>query len=66
MTADPIVCGATVPKNAENPEAGLAFIQMLIGEIGQAVMDGQCQPPVTPAGEYGTVPVAQKALTGSS
>lgn len=66
MTADPIVYGATVPKNAKNPEAGLAFIQMLIGEIGQTVMDGQGQPPVAPAGGYGTVPTPLKTLTASS
>lgn len=66
MTADPIVYGATVPKNAENPDAGLAFIQMLIGAEGQAIMDGQGQPPVVPAGGYGNVPAALKGLTASS
>jgi molybdate/tungstate transport system substrate-binding protein len=65
MTAKPIVYGATVPKNAENPEGGIAFVQMLIGSEGQAVMDAQGQPPIVPAGGFGTVPEALKALTAS-
>ncbi|HDS63435.1 MAG TPA: tungstate ABC transporter substrate-binding protein WtpA [Methanofollis liminatans] len=66
MTADPIVYGATVPKNAGNPDAGLAFVKLLIGAEGQAVMDGQGQPPVVPAGGFGNVPAALKSLTASS
>ncbi|WP_342678234.1 tungstate ABC transporter substrate-binding protein WtpA [Methanofollis sp. UBA420] len=65
MTAKPIVYGATVPKNAENPEGGIAFVQMLIGDKGQAVMDAQGQPPIVPAGGFGTVPAELKALTAS-
>jgi molybdate/tungstate transport system substrate-binding protein len=52
----PIVYGVTVPKNAENPEIGLAFIEMLIGETGQGIMEAQGQPPIVPAGGYGSVP----------
>ncbi len=63
MKGLPIVYGATVPKNAENPDAGLAFVEMLIGPTGQAIMDGQGQPPVVPAGGFGSVPSALKALT---
>ncbi|KUG19587.1 tungstate abc transporter, periplasmic substrate-binding protein wtpa [hydrocarbon metagenome] len=66
MTADPIVYGATVPKNAENPEAGLEFVKMLIGETGQSVMDAQGQPPIIPAGGVGNVPAALAGLTASS
>jgi len=66
MTGKPIVYGATVPKNAGNPDAGLAFVKLLIGAEGQAAMDGQGQPPIVPAGGYGNVPTALKSLTASS
>jgi molybdate/tungstate transport system substrate-binding protein len=57
----PIVYGATVPKNADNPDMGLAFIEMLIGETGQQIMEGEGQPPIVPADGYGAVP---EELTG--
>ncbi|MBN1194893.1 MAG: tungstate ABC transporter substrate-binding protein WtpA [Methanomicrobiaceae archaeon] len=52
----PIVYGVTVPKNADHPEAGLAFVKMLIEAPGQEIMNGQGQPPIVPAGGYGSVP----------
>jgi len=55
-TASPIVYGVTVPTNADNPDLGLAFVEMLIGETGQGIMDEQGQPPIIPAGGYLEVP----------
>ncbi|MBR1369214.1 molybdenum ABC transporter substrate-binding protein [Methanocalculus chunghsingensis] len=66
MTGKPIVYGATVPDNSENPAAGLAFIEMLIDSTGNAVMDGQGQPPIVPAGGYGNIPAELKGLTATS
>ena len=56
QTASPIVYGVTVPTNADNPELGLAFVEMLIGEIGQGIMDEQGQPPIVPAGGHLEIP----------
>jgi molybdate/tungstate transport system substrate-binding protein len=55
-TASPIVYGVTVPTNADNPELGLAFVEMLIGETGQGIMEEQGQPPIVPAGGYLEIP----------
>ena len=52
----PIVYGATVPLNAENPDYGEMFIEMLITETGNDIMTSQGQPPIIPAGGYGDVP----------
>ena len=49
MTGSPIVYGVTIPKNAPSPELALAFVEFLLGPEGQAVMDGQGQPPIVPA-----------------
>jgi molybdate/tungstate transport system substrate-binding protein len=54
----PIVYGVTVPKIAEHPDMGLAFVQMLIGPEGQAILTADGQPPVVPAGGFGTVPAS--------
>ncbi|MDK2973879.1 MAG: molybdate/tungstate transport system substrate-binding protein [Methanofollis sp.] len=66
MTGQPIVYGATVPNNAENPDAGLAFIKMLIGPEGQQIMGEQGQPSIVPAGGYGHVPTELKDLVSTS
>lgn len=66
MTGKPIVYGVTVPNNAENPDAGVAFVKMLLGTEGQTIMNGQGQPPIVPAGGFGNVPAALKELTTSS
>ena len=58
----PIVYGVTVPKIAEHPDMGLAFVEMLIGPEGQAILTADGQPPVIPAGGFGTVPVALAPL----
>lgn len=52
----PIVYGVTVPKIAEHPDMGLAFVEMLIGPDGQAILTADGQPPIVPAGGFGTVP----------
>lgn len=53
----PIVYGVTVPKIAEHPDMGIAFVQMLIGPDGQEILTADGQPPIVPAGGYGDVPV---------
>jgi molybdate/tungstate transport system substrate-binding protein len=58
----PIVYGVTVPKIAEHPEMGIAFVQMLIGPDGQAILTADGQPPIVPAGGYGDVPVVLAPL----
>jgi molybdate/tungstate transport system substrate-binding protein len=62
QTASPIVYGVTVPTNADNPELGLAFVEMLIGETGQAIMEEQGQPPIVPAGGFLDVPEELSSL----
>jgi molybdate/tungstate transport system substrate-binding protein len=55
-TASPIVYGVTVPKNSENPELGIEFVKMLVGETGQEIMSVQGQPPIVPAEGFLDVP----------
>ncbi len=55
-TASPIVYGVTVPTNSENPELGIEFVKMLVGETGQEIMSGQGQPPIVPAEGFLDVP----------
>ena len=45
----PIVYGVTVPTNTENPDLAVAFMEYLLGEKGQAVMNRNGQPPIVPA-----------------
>lgn len=56
QTGSPIVYGATIPLNAENPQAGINFIKLLIGETGEEILRAQGQPPLIPAVGYGAVP----------
>jgi len=58
----PIVYGVTVPRIAEHPEMGLAFVEMLIGPEGQAILTADGQPPVVPAGGFGDVPASLASL----
>ncbi|MEN6395542.1 MAG: tungstate ABC transporter substrate-binding protein WtpA, partial [Methanoregula sp.] len=51
-TGAPIVYGVTVPTIAEHPDMGIAFVQMLIGPEGQAILTADGQPPVVPAGGF--------------
>jgi molybdate/tungstate transport system substrate-binding protein len=45
----PIVYGVTIPKDTENPDLALAFMEYLLGEGGQEVMNRNGQPSITPA-----------------
>jgi len=49
MVGKPIVYGVTIPHGAPSPELALAFVQFLLGPEGQAIMEGQGQPPLVPA-----------------
>ena len=44
----PIVYGVTIPKNAPNPELGLEFVRFLLSSEGQAILEAQGQPPMSP------------------
>ncbi|MDY6911498.1 MAG: tungstate ABC transporter substrate-binding protein WtpA [Chloroflexota bacterium] len=45
----PIVYGVTIPKNTANPELAIAFMEYLLGEKGQAIMNKNGQPSIVPA-----------------
>lgn len=62
QTGKPIVYGVTVPTNANQPDYGVEFVKMLIGPTGQAIMDAQGQPPVVPAGGFGSIPSQLSSL----
>jgi molybdate/tungstate transport system substrate-binding protein len=57
MVGSPIVYGVTIPKNAPNPEMAVEFVKFLLGPEGQAIMEGQGQPPIVPpvAGDVSAV-----------
>jgi molybdate/tungstate transport system substrate-binding protein len=61
-TGSPIVYGVTVPKIAEHPDLGVAFVEMLIGATGQEILTADGQPPIVPADGYGTVPAELQSL----
>ncbi|HUW85882.1 MAG TPA: tungstate ABC transporter substrate-binding protein WtpA [Methanoregula sp.] len=61
-TGSPIVYGVTVPKIADHPDMGLAFVEMLIGPEGQAILTADGQPPIVPAGGFGDVPPSLASL----
>jgi molybdate/tungstate transport system substrate-binding protein len=58
MGGAPIVYGVTIPKNAPSPDLALEFVKFLLGPEGQAIMEGQGQPPIVPAvaGDVDKVP----------
>ncbi|MHC1629379.1 MAG: tungstate ABC transporter substrate-binding protein WtpA [Methanoculleaceae archaeon] len=58
----PIVYGVTVPEIAEHPDPGLEFVEMLIGTTGQEILTDEGQPPIVPAGGYGSVPDTLRSL----
>jgi molybdate/tungstate transport system substrate-binding protein len=58
----PIVYGVTVPKIAEHPDMGLAFVEMLIGPEGQAILTADGQPPIVPADAFGAVPASLDSM----
>jgi len=44
----PMIYGITIPKNAPNQEAALAFVKFVIGPEGQKIMQKNGQPPLVP------------------
>jgi len=61
-TGAPIIYGVTVPKTAEHPALGLAFVEMLISDAGRGIFERAGQPPIVPAGGYGSVPAVLEPL----
>ncbi|NQE44849.1 putative solute-binding protein [ANME-1 cluster archaeon GoMg2] len=61
-TGKPIVYGITVPKNAENPELGLEFVEFVIGDAGQKIFADMGQPPIVPPIGSGEVPEELKGM----
>ncbi len=45
----PIVYGVTIPKDAENREAALEFVKLLLADEGMEIMQQNGQPPIKPA-----------------
>lgn len=45
---EPIVYGATIPKNSRDPALALEFMQFLLGPTGQAILREHGQPPLQP------------------
>jgi len=49
LTANPIVYGITIPKNAPNEDLAIEFITLLITEYGREIFENCGQPPIVPA-----------------
>ncbi len=49
ITGKPIIYGLTIPKNAENPDLAVEFIEMLLSEAGRDILTKNGQTPITPA-----------------
>ena len=49
IKAKPIVYGVTIPTNAKNPDIGISFVKMLLGQTGQKTLQDLGQPPIVPA-----------------
>jgi hypothetical protein len=52
------VYAVTVPVSARSPDSGYEFINLLVSNDGQAVLNTDGQTPIVPAEAYGTVPGA--------
>jgi tungstate transport system substrate-binding protein len=50
----PIIYGVTIPTSTHNAAGGADFINLLIGEDGQAVLNADGQTPIVPAIASGT------------
>ncbi len=48
-TGAPIVYGITIPADATNNAAAVAFLELLLSERGQQIMDENFQEPIVPA-----------------
>ena len=65
VRGEPMVYGVTIPKNAPNPKAALAFVAFLLDKNkGMAIMEKNGQPSVIPAATstYDTIPESLKAF----
>ncbi|MFO8101392.1 MAG: tungstate ABC transporter substrate-binding protein WtpA [Dehalococcoidia bacterium] len=64
----PIVYGVTIPANTENPELAIAFMEYLLGEKGQSIMNSNGQPSIVPAvaDDLGNLPSELQPLAGQS
>jgi molybdate/tungstate transport system substrate-binding protein len=49
LNGAPIVYGVTIPTNTENLDLAIAFMEYLLGDKGQAVMNRNGQPAIAPA-----------------
>jgi molybdate/tungstate transport system substrate-binding protein len=61
----PMVYGVTIPKNAPNPTAAMAFVRFLLDkDKGMAIMERNGQPSAVPSPTetYGKVPEALKGF----
>lgn len=48
-TGAPMVYGITIPNNAANPDAAMAFVDFVLGKQGVAIMEQNGQPSVVPS-----------------
>jgi len=48
-TGMPIVYGVSIPSNTENPDLAIAFMEYMLGDKGQAIMNSNGQPSIVPA-----------------
>ena len=48
VKGSPIVYGVTIPANCRNPTLAVEFVQMLLGQDGQATMKAAGQEPIVP------------------
>ena len=48
MVGSPIVYGVTIPNNAPSPDLAVEFVKFLLGPEGEAIMEGEGQPPMVP------------------
>ena len=64
-TGKPMVYGITVPRNAENREAGVEFVAFVVGPEGRKIMQRNGQPPIFPpkaTGRVSSLPASLRAL----
>ncbi|MFA6612537.1 MAG: tungstate ABC transporter substrate-binding protein WtpA [Dehalococcoidales bacterium] len=60
---EPIIYGLTIPENANNPEEAELFIQFLLSQEGQAILEKNSQPVIPPvADNKDKVPEALREL----
>jgi molybdate/tungstate transport system substrate-binding protein len=49
QVGSPIVYGVTIPSNYPHKELPIAWLEVLLGNVGTGIMEKNGQPPVTPA-----------------